>query len=190
MTSRDIAVSELRVQHDALFRPPAVQRLVGLEPLVAGQCFAFVGFDQRGVQGRYRHLSVRLEKSEQRLVDLPQGADRLSHRRDDRAAGRARLTGCGVMKPGQPHRRGRRHGAPPRRASAALGGRRAAAAYAQPRASPGQSRRPAPTAPNPPAARQVQHDQRHDHLKIEPALLPGDPDMLADRDIQPLIRSR
>jgi len=35
------------------------------------------------------------------------------------------------------------------------------------------------------AARQVQHDQRHDHLKIEPALLPGDPDMLADRDIQP-----
>jgi hypothetical protein len=40
------------------------------------------------------------------------------------------------------------------------------------------------------AARQVQHDQRHDHLKIEPALLPGDPDMLLDRDIQPLIRSR
>src|ERR687890_717140 len=35
------------------------------------------------------------------------------------------------------------------------------------------------------AARQVQHDQRHDHLKIEPALLPGDPDMLANRDIQP-----
>jgi hypothetical protein len=28
------------------------------------------------------------------------------------------------------------------------------------------------------------------HLKIEPALLPGDPDMLLDRDIQPLIRSR
>src|SRR5919112_977500 len=35
VTSRDIAVSELRVQHDALFRPPAVQRLLGLEPLVA-----------------------------------------------------------------------------------------------------------------------------------------------------------
>jgi hypothetical protein len=70
ITSRDIAVSELRVQHDAVFRPPAGQWLVGLEPLVAGQCFAFVGFDQRGVhvQGRHRHPPVRLEKSEQRLV--------------------------------------------------------------------------------------------------------------------------
>src|SRR3954451_6725848 len=66
ITSRDIAVSELRVQHDALLRPPAGQWLVGLEPLVAGQCFAFVGFDQRAVQGRHRQPPVRLEKSEQR----------------------------------------------------------------------------------------------------------------------------
>jgi hypothetical protein len=183
------------VQHDALFGPPAVQRLVGLEPLVAGQCFAFVGFDQRGVhvQGRHRHLSVRLEKSEQRLVDLPQGADRLSHRRDDRAARRARLTGCGVMKPGQPHRRGRRHGAPPRPARPQ---RSAVGARQQPALNLAHHLDKAGVLLQPlqilqtVAARQVQHDQRHDHLEVEPALLPGDPDMLSDCDIQPLIRSR
>jgi hypothetical protein len=40
------------------------------------------------------------------------------------------------------------------------------------------------------AARKVQDDQPHDHLEIEPPLFPGDPHMLPDRNIQPLIRSR
>ena len=40
------------------------------------------------------------------------------------------------------------------------------------------------------AACKVQDDQRHDHLEIEPPLFSGDPHMLPDRNIQPLIRSR
>ena len=183
------------MQHHALFRPPAVQRLVRLEPLVAVQRFALVGFDQRGVhvQGRHRHPPVRLEEPEQRLVDLPQAADWFGQRRDERrcraaGAGRPRRRGTGPASPPSPRATARRAAGACASAPAAPGGRRAAA---NPRLDLAHHLDKAGVLLQPlqifqtVAARQVQHDQRHDHLKIEPALLPGDPDMLPDRDIQP-----
>ena len=78
-----VAVAELRIEHRALLRPPAVQRLIRLELLVAKQRLALVRLDQRRVhvqRRRGRGLTL-LQKVQQRLVHPPETAQFLRHRR-------------------------------------------------------------------------------------------------------------
>ena len=188
-----VAVAELRIEHRALFRPPAVQRLIRLEPLVAEQRVALVRLDQRRVhvQRRRRRGLVLLHEAQQRLVHPPQAAQCLRHRRNERRS-RHRLRRRRIMEPLQPARQRRRRGHRPLAlAPPALLQRPPFGARQQILLDRLQDRRKAAVALQPlevfdaVAAGQVQENHRQNHLDVEPALAAGRPHMPPDRRAEP-----
>ena len=192
VTGGHVAVAELRIQHRALFRPPAVQRLIRLELLVAMERVALVRLDQRRVHVQRRRLRrlVFVQELQQRLVHPPKAAQRLRHRRNERFS-RHRLGRVRIVEPLQPARQRRRRGrrpfalAPP----AALQ-RPPFGARQQILLDCAQDRRKAAVALQPLdvlhaiPAREVQQDHRQNHLDVEPALAAGRPHMPPDRRAQ------
>ena len=184
-----VAVAELRIEHRALLRPPAVQRLIRLELLVAKQRLALVRLNQRRVhvqRRRGRGLTL-LQKVQQRLVHPPETAQFLRHRRNERHP-RDRLGRGWIIEPFQPARQRRRRGrrplalAPPAAFQRPPFGARKQILLDRP-----QDRRKAAVALQPfdvfhaVAAGQIQENHRQNHLDVEPALAAGRPNMPLDR---------
>src|SRR5208337_646218 len=131
MPRRHVAVAELRMHNQALLGPPAIERLIGLEVLVAVQRRPLVRLNERGVhvERRLRRRMLRLNRLQKIAVHPPQARHALVRRRDERPSGFPPRLLAGIVKPRKPParrmRRGQRarplppHFAAPRRAAPA-----------------------------------------------------------------------
>src|SRR5271157_4441210 len=112
MPRRHVAVAELRMHDQALLGPPAVERLIGLEVLVAVQRRPLVRLNQRGVhvERRLRRRMLRLNRLQKIAVHPPQARHALARRRDERPSGLPPRLLAGIVKPRKPPARRMRRG--------------------------------------------------------------------------------
>ena len=180
--------------HDqALLGPPGVERLIGLEVLVAVERFALLRLDERSVhvERRLRHRMLRPGCPQKLAVHPPQAGDAAARGRDERPSGLPPRLLARVVKPRKPPARRIRRGqrarplpSPAPRLGPPL-----------PPAPPVRLRRP--HKPAQPGVRlqsveiietltpgKVQQDQRRRHLPIAPALSATHRDMTRHRPIQ------